>query len=133
MADLRTESTLKGLMNNAPRKSDTLRYNQLIPNYHAISGSAAEDLFIELFSETFGAEKAGFLYTQYHFFDIYQNDRYAVFFLQEGGNSIAIEIDDEASHNPRLVSKDKFYDDLLKQNSMIHNGWKVYRWTVRQM
>ena len=40
--------------------------------YHAASGSSAEDLFIELFSETFGAEQAGYLYSQYHFYDIYQ-------------------------------------------------------------
>ena len=42
--------------------------------YRSISGSTAEDLFIELFSETFGAEKAGYLYSQYHFYDIYQDD-----------------------------------------------------------
>lgn len=102
-------------------------------NYHAASGSSAEDLFIELFSDTFGAEKAGYLYTQYHFYDIYQNERFADFFLESGGKRIAIEIDDEASHNPTLVSRNKFYDDLLKQNSMIHLGWDVYRWAVRQM
>lgn len=96
-------------------------------NYHAASGSSAEDLFIELFSDTFGAEKAGYLYTQYHFYDIYQNERFADFFLESGGKRIAIEIDDEASHNPTLVSRNKFYDDLLKQNSMIHLGWDVYR------
>lgn len=101
--------------------------------YHSASGSSAEDLFIELFSDTFGAEKAGFLYTQYHFYDIYQNDRFADFYIENGAQKIAVEIDDEASHNPRLVSKDKFYDDLLKQNSMIHLGWDVYRWAVRQM
>lgn len=101
--------------------------------YHAASGSSAEDLFIELFSDTFGAEKAGYLYTQYHFYDIYQNERFADFFLESGGKRIAIEIDDEASHNPTLVSRNKFYDDLLKQNSMIHLGWDVYRWAVRQM
>ena len=97
------------------------------------TGSAPENLFIELFSDTFGAEKAAFLYPQYHFFDIYQNDRYADFFLENGGKRIAIEIDDEASHNPSLVSRDKFCDDLLKQNSMIYQGWDVYRWAVRQM
>lgn len=101
--------------------------------YHSASGSAAEDLFIELFSDTFGAEKASFLYTQYHFYDIYQNDRYADFFLENGFRKIAIEIDDEASHNPKLVSENKFCDDLLKQNSMVHLGWDVYRWAVRQM
>ena len=38
-----------------------------MPTYHSASGSVAEDLFIELFSEAFGAEKAGYLYSQYHF------------------------------------------------------------------
>ena len=101
--------------------------------YHALSGSAAEDLFIDLFSETFGAEKAGYLYSQYPFYDIYQNSRYADFLLENGGRKVAIEIDDETSHNKSLVSSNKFYDDLLKQNSMIYLGWDVYRWAVRQM
>ncbi len=102
-------------------------------NYHSVSGSSAEDLFIDLFAETFGAEKAGYLYSQYPFYDIYQNARFADFVLENGPKRVAIEIDDEASHNPRLVSQDKFYDDLLKQNSMIYLGWDVYRWAVRQM
>lgn len=99
----------------------------------SVSGSRAEDLFIDIFTDTFGADKAGFLYSQYPFFDIYQNARFADFVCESGAKRIAIEIDDEASHNPRLVSKNKFTDDLLKQNSMIHLGWGVYRWTVRQM
>ena len=101
--------------------------------YHSASGSVAEDLFIDLFSDTFGAEKAGYLYSQYHFYDIYQNSRYADFVLENGQRRIAIEIDDEASHNKQLVSSGKFYDDLLKQNSMIYLGWDVYRWAVRQI
>ena len=104
-----------------------------MPTYRSASGSVAEDLFIELFSDTFGAEKAGYLYSQYHFYDIYQNSRYADFMLENGPRRIAIEIDDEASHNKQLVSSGKFYDDLLKQNSMVHLGWDVYRWAVRQM
>ena len=104
-----------------------------MPQYHSASGSAAEDLFIDLFSEAFGAEKAGYLYSQYHFYDIYQNSRYADFVLENGSHRVDIEIDDEASHNKQLVSSGKFYDDLLKQNSMIYLGWDVYRWAVRQM
>jgi len=104
-----------------------------MPQYHAASGSAAEDLFIDLFADAFGAEKAGYLYSQYHFYDIYQNSRYADFVLENGPRRVAIEIDDEASHNKQLVSSGKFYDDLLKQNSMVHLGWDVYRWAVRQM
>ena len=104
-----------------------------MPAYRSASGSVAENLFIELFSDTFGAEKAGYLYSQYHFYDIYQISRYADFVLEDGPRRIAIEIDDEASHNKQLVSSGKFYDDLLKQNSMVHLGWDVFRWAVRQM
>ncbi len=101
--------------------------------YRSASGSVAEDLFIDLFADTFGAEKAGYLYSQYHFYDIYQNSRYADFVLENGARRIAIEIDDETSHNKSIVASNKFYDDLLKQNSMVYLGWDVYRWAVRQM
>lgn len=101
--------------------------------YHSASGSVAEDLFIDLFADTFGAEKAGYLYSQYHFYDIYQNSRYADFVLENGARRVAIEIDDETSHHKSLVASNKFYDDLLKQNSMVYLGWDVYRWAVRQM
>ena len=97
----------------------------------AVSGSGAENLFIHLFEEVFGAEKTGFLYSQYPFFDIYNDSRFADFLLENGGKRIAIEIDDDASHLPGHVSQQKHYDDLTKQNSMIHMGWAVYRWPVR--
>ena len=50
--------------------------------YKSVSGSSAEDLFINLFADTFGVEKAGYLYSQYPFFDIYQNSRFADFVLE---------------------------------------------------
>lgn len=99
----------------------------------AASGSSAENLFISLFEDVFGAEKTGYLYSQYPFYDIYQDSRFADFLLENGGKRIAIEIDDDASHLPGHVSQVKHYDDLTKQNSMIHMGWAVYRWPVRIM
>lgn len=104
-----------------------------MPTYRAASGSVAEDLFIDLFSDTFGAEKAGYLYSQYPFYDIYQDSRFADFVLETGARRVAIEIDDEASHNKNIIAQNKFYDHLLKQNSMVHLGWDVYRFAVRQM
>lgn len=97
------------------------------------TGSIPEDAFIELFSDTFGAEKASFLYTQYPFYDIYQNSRFADFVLESGSKKIAIEIDDEASHNKSIISQDKFTDHLLRQNSMVHLGFDVFRFAVKQI
>jgi superfamily II DNA or RNA helicase len=101
--------------------------------YKSASGSSAENLFVDIFSDTFGAEKAGYLYSQYPFFDIYQNSRFADFVLDNGPRRVAIEIDDGASHDKNQIAREKFYDHLLKQNSMVYRGWDVYRWAVSQL
>jgi superfamily II DNA or RNA helicase len=95
--------------------------------------SKAEDLFVTLFCETFGPDKANNLYVQYPFSDIYGGRRYIDFALEGNDMKIAIEIDGETYHNPKKVSDSKYYDDLLKQNSLIFDGWEVYRWAYAQM
>lgn len=96
-------------------------------------GSTAEDLFLELFSEVFGIEKTHYLFIQYPFADIYGNNRFIDFALEMDHSKVAIEIDGETFHNPYRVSDNKYYDDLLKQNSMVYNNWKVYRWVYNQI
>jgi superfamily II DNA or RNA helicase len=95
--------------------------------------SIAEDLFVELFCETFGPDKAENLYIQHPFVDIYGNHRYIDFALENQDMKIAIEIDGETYHNPKNISDNKYYDDLLKQNSLIFDDWRVYRWAYRQL
>ena len=95
--------------------------------------SRAEEAFVSLFCETFGPEKANNLYIQYPFVDIYGNRRYIDFALENQDMKIAIEIDGETYHNPKKVSDSKYQDDLLKQNSLIYNNWRVYRWTYNQL
>lgn len=79
-----------------------------MPTYRSVSSSSAEDPFIELLSDTFGAEKAGYLYSQYPFSNIYQNSQFADFRIGNGGRKVAIEMDDEAFHNLKLVSRTIF-------------------------
>ena len=82
-------------------------------------GSYAEDLFMELFIDVFGPEKSKYIFTQYPSVDIYGNRRFIDFALESDSIKIAIEIDGETYHNPNKVSENKYYDDLLKQNSLI--------------
>lgn len=95
--------------------------------------SIAEDLFIELFCDIFGPENSKYLSIQYSFIDIYGGRRYIDFAMEAEGEKIAIEIDGETYHNPDRISSNKYYDDLLKQNSMIYDNWKVYRWAYMQL
>lgn len=95
--------------------------------------SRAEELFVQLFGEAFGPEKTENLQVQYPCVDIYGRHRYIDFALESPESKIAIEIDGETYHNPSKVSENKYADDLLKQNSLIYDNWKVYRWIYSQL
>lgn len=95
--------------------------------------SSAEEKFAQIFCETFGTEKGQFLYLQHPFVDIYGNHRTIDFAVKTSEYRIVFEIDGETWHNPEKISQDKYTDDLLKQNSLIHDGWKVFRWTDIQL
>jgi len=101
--------------------------------YTSSLASGAEDLFVEIFSEVYGPEKTQYFSVQHPFVDIYGKSRFIDFAFESDNLKIAIEIDGEGFHAPHRVSKNKYYDDLLKQNSLIYNNWKVYRWTDGQL
>lgn len=70
---------------------DTVKVNSV--------NSKAEDLFVQLFCEAFGPERADNLFVQYPFVDIYGKYRYIDFALEDQDSKIAIEIDGETYHN----------------------------------
>ena len=88
---------------------------------------------MQLFCAAFGPEKTENLQVQYLCVDIYGRHRYIDFALESPESKIAIEIDGETYHNPSKVSENKYADDLLKQNSLIYDNWKVYRWIYSQL
>jgi superfamily II DNA or RNA helicase len=95
--------------------------------------SQPEDLFVELFTQAFGMDKALLLVREYAVADIYDNWRYIDFALRARGEKLAFEIDGLTWHAPDAVPATKYEDDLLKQNSLVHQGWRVFRWTDRQV
>lgn len=95
--------------------------------------SSAEERFVQLFCDVFGAEKGEYVYLQHPFVDIYGGHRTIDFAIKTVDGRIAFEIDGETWHNPSKVSQDKYADDLLKQNSLVHQGWRVFRWTDTQL
>lgn len=98
-----------------------------------IGDSSAEERFAQLFCEAFGEEKGQYVYLQHPFVDIYGNHRTIDFAVMTEDGKVAFEIDGETWHDPGKVSHDKYTDDLLKQNSMVYQGWKVFRWTDSQL
>jgi superfamily II DNA or RNA helicase len=97
------------------------------------TGSAAENDFPVLFAQVVGIEKARLLSPGYPILDIDGRSRFIDYALRTTEEKVAFEIDGGVWHAPEAIPISKFEDDLLRQNSLIHEGWRVFRWTDRQI
>jgi superfamily II DNA or RNA helicase len=97
------------------------------------TSSAPEDRFAELFTEVFGVENARLLTPEFPFEDILQRSRFIDFALRTIDERIAVEIDGLTWHVPDAERIAEYEDQLLRQNSLVHDGWRVFRWTDRQI
>src|SRR5256714_21317 len=95
--------------------------------------STPEDVFVELFAQVFGLEKVQLLAHEFPVEDIYGGGRSIDYALRSADEKIAFEIDGLTWHLPGAIPVAKFEDDLLRQNSLIHQGWRVFRWTDREL
>lgn len=81
----------------------------------------------------FGLENARQLTPQFPVEDIYGSSRFIDFALRTYDEKVAFEIDGLTWHVPDPQAIGQYEDDLLRQNSLIHQGWRVFRWTDRQV
>ncbi len=102
-------------------------------NERTAVSSAPEDAFVELFAQVFGLDKVQLLSYDYPVQDIYGTSRFIDYALTTPDARVAFEIDGLTWHHPDAITVDKFEDDLLRQNSLIHQGWRVFRWTDREL
>jgi superfamily II DNA or RNA helicase len=92
-----------------------------------------EDVFVELFAQVFGIEKVQMLAHEYPVEDIYGRGRFIDYAIRTPDDRIAFEIDGLTWHLPSMIPVEKYEDDLLRQNSLVHQGWRVFRWTEREL
>jgi superfamily II DNA or RNA helicase len=95
--------------------------------------SEPEDLFVELFAQVFGVEKVQLLVHDLPVQDIYGKGRFIDYAIRTPDYRVAFEVDGLTWHLPSAIPVAKYEDDLLRQNSLINDGWRVYRWTEREL
>jgi superfamily II DNA or RNA helicase len=99
----------------------------------AATSSQPENLFTTLFAQVFGLEKTLLLAPQYPVEDIYGGSRFVDYALRTADERVAFEIDGLTWHVPDPAAIGEYEDALLRQNSLVHQGWRVFRWTDRQI
>ncbi len=98
-----------------------------------VARSEAENRFVDLFTQVFGIQNTCHLALGFPVKDIDGRTRFIDYAIRTLDERIAFEIDGLVWHVPDAERIAKYEDDLLRQNSLIHNGWRVFRWTDRQI
>ena len=99
----------------------------------AATSTAPEDEFVCLFSEVFGLEKSQLLVPELGFVNVTGGERRVDYAIKTTEGDVAFEIDGPFHYDSNLITVAQYENDLLRQNSLITFGWRVFRWTDRQL
>ncbi len=94
-----------------------------------------EKRFEDAFLDTYGRDSYDKILREASFYDIYGTERFYDYLLEisDPHYFIAIEQNGETYHNPWIIKKEKYKSQLIKQNSFIANGNKLFRWSIGGM
>lgn len=102
-------------------------------NLKEIDPSIPEAYFEQAFIEIFGNDSLDSVLREEPFIDINSQTRYIDYLVHTKNGKVAIEKNGETYHHPILIGKVKYKNQLLKQNSIVQNKMKIYRWSIEGM
>lgn len=89
--------------------------------------------FALIFEQVFGAQALHALKAETSYIDRSGMRRFIDYELTKKDSSIAIELNGESYHHPLVIGERRYKSQLLKQNSLVSDGKKVFRWSNRGM
>jgi len=94
-----------------------------------IAPTKPEYNFESLFEQVYGSKYLYALIREYQYVDLLGKSRYVDYILKTQSGDIAIELNGEAFHHPLVIDRKRYLSQLLKQNSLMKDDIKVYRWS----
>jgi superfamily II DNA or RNA helicase len=101
---------------------------------HSIDPSPLEYYFEERFADTYGEEALSYLSREYSM--ILMNGKTGYFdyvLIHQDGTIFGIEENGVTYHHPYIIKQGKYRDILMKQNSLISQGGKMFRWDTESI
>ena len=98
-----------------------------------IDPTLPEAYFERTFIETYGRESLDKVRREFPVIDINGQTRWIDYYIQKKQYSIAIEKNGEVYHHPITIGKKQYNRQLIKQNSLVAYGIKVFRWSIKGM
>lgn len=92
-----------------------------------------EATFEDCFLEAFGDHARMGLHREFASVDLAGTIRYIDYALFAKSAKFAIELNGENFHHPVVIGAKKYRSQLFKQNSLVADGFKVFRWSLNGM
>ncbi len=92
-----------------------------------------EATFEDCFLEAFGDRARMGLHREFAYVDMEGTTRYIDYALFASSAKFAIELNGESFHHPVVIGPGRYRSQLFKQNSLVADGFKVYRWSLNGM
>ncbi len=99
----------------------------------AIDPSVPEAHFEQAFSDVYGRDTLNMIFREYPILDINGSTRWIDYVIFSKNGLVAIEKNGVRYHHPLVIGRDKYRDQLVKQNSIIAQNAKLYRWSLESM
>ena len=92
-----------------------------------------EAAFEDCFLEAFGDQARMALHREFAYVDMEGKGRHIDYALFSSSGKFAIELNGESFHHPVMTGPRRYRSQLLKQNSLAADGFKVFRWSLNGM
>jgi superfamily II DNA or RNA helicase len=99
----------------------------------SIDPTKPEALFEGAVEEAFGVTALHALAREVPMSDAGGGTRYVDYVVRRSIGDIAVELNGENFHHPAAIGQKRYASQLLKQNSLVARGMKVFRWSIRGM
>lgn len=101
---------------------------------YSIDPSPLEYYFEERFSDSYGEEAYSYLSREYSMILMNGKTGYLDYVLMhQDGTLFGVEENGVTYHHPYLIKQSKYRDILMKQNSLVAQGGKMYRWDTESI
>ena len=89
--------------------------------------------FENAFIDAFGKKHLQALNREFEYYDLEHTRRFVDYALFSENQKFAIELNGERYHHPPFIGEKRYRSQLFKQNSLVADGFKVFRWSLRGM
>ena len=98
-----------------------------------VDPTVPEAYFEQAFIDAYGRESLDRVEREFPIIDVNAQTRWIDYVIRKKDYSIAIEKNGETYHHPIITKRKGYLKQLVKQNSLVAYGYKVFRWSIEGM